>query len=177
MTPILGTGLVLASLLSATMGSVGRFSTLSRIFLVATLIEGDVVLRSGSKRFSGDALRKTCVYSRIDRISERSSIYPRIDVDSRIDVRAIFQQPHRDLDFMSLPPLLRPAKGRFSLTDYEKAFCLDLKAGDIFNMRGLDRQSGAAVVVRPDQFVAGVTPLADHRGLASFFEAFMRPQR
>ena len=48
-----------------------------------------------------------------------------------------------------------PRKGRFGLCDYEKMFCADLKGGnDIFDMRGIDRESGCMVVVRPDQYVA-----------------------
>lgn len=101
------------------------------------------------------------------------------DIDSVIDVRAVFQQSHRDLVFDALPPLLRPRKGRLELIDYEKAFCLDLKNGpDIFDARDIARASGCIVVVRPDQYVANVLPLDAHNDLAAFFGAFMlRPER
>ena len=96
------------------------------------------------------------------------------DIDSVIDVRAVFQQSHRDLAFDALPPLLRPRKGRFKLIDYEKAFCPDLKnRPDIFDARGIDRASGCIVVVRPDQYVANVLPLDAHDDLAAFFDRFM----
>jgi len=99
---------------------------------------------------------------------------PEADIDSVIDVRAVFQQGHRDLAFETLPPLLRPRKGRFKLTDYEKAFCPDLKNGpDIFDARGIDRANGCMVVVRPDQYVANVLPLDAHDDLAAFFGGFM----
>ena len=53
--------------------------------------------------------------------------------DSVIDVRAVFQQGHREVEVDRLPPLLLPRKGRFGLIDYEKAFAPDLQAGaDIF---------------------------------------------
>ena len=42
------------------------------------------------------------------------------DIDSAIDVRAIFQQAHRDLKLDSVPAFLLPKKGRYGLTDYEK---------------------------------------------------------
>jgi len=42
-----------------------------------------------------------------------------------IDVRAVFQQRHRDLNLESMPQFLLPAKGRYGLRDYEKMFCLD----------------------------------------------------
>ena len=96
------------------------------------------------------------------------------NVDSVIDVRAVFQQGHRDLRVEDLPPLLLPRKGRFGLIDYEKVYTPDLKNGpDIFVLRGIDRANGALVVVRPDQYVANVLPLDGHEALASYFAAFM----
>jgi len=93
------------------------------------------------------------------------------DIDSVIDVRAIFQQGHRELAIERLPAFLLPRKGRYGLRDYEKMFCADLKAHqDIFDMRGIDRQSGCMVVVRPDQYVAHVLPLDAFDALAGFFE-------
>ena len=81
------------------------------------------------------------------------------DIDSVIDVRAVFQQGHRELDLEAMPQLLLPAKGRYGLRDYEKMFCPDLKGGnDIFDMRGIDRDPGCVVVVRPDQYVAACAP-------------------
>ena len=92
------------------------------------------------------------------------------------DLRAIFQQGHRELDIQSMPALLLPRKGRHGLRDYEKIFAPDLKSGpDIFDLRGIDRASGALVVVRPDQYVAHVLPLDAHEALAAFFGGFMSP--
>jgi phenol 2-monooxygenase len=96
------------------------------------------------------------------------------DIDSVIDVRAVFQQGHRALAVDAMPALLLPRKGRYGLIDYEKVFCPDLKAGqDIFDLRGIDRDSGCIVVVRPDQYVAHVLPLDAHDELAAFFGGFM----
>jgi len=96
------------------------------------------------------------------------------DIDSVIDVRAIFQQGHRDLAVNAMPPVLLPKKGRFGLIDYEKMFCPDLKAGtDIFEMRGVNREQGCMVVVRPDQYIAHVLPLHGFDALAEFFAGFM----
>ena len=75
-----------------------------------------------------------------------------------------------------MPELLRPGKGRHGLRDYEKVFCPDFKRGpDIFDLRGISRELGALVVVRPDQYIAHVLPLDAHRDLATFFDGFMRP--
>jgi len=96
------------------------------------------------------------------------------DIDSVIDVRAIFQQSHRALAIDDMPTVLLPRKGRFGLIDYEKMFCPDFKAGtDIFEMRGVDREQGCMVVVRPDQYVAHVLPLHAFHALAEFFTGFM----
>ncbi len=97
-----------------------------------------------------------------------------IDLDSVIDVRAVFQQAHRQLKVAELPSILLPRKGCFGLIDYEKAYCPDLERGpDIFDLRGIDRQQGAIVVVRPDQYVSTVLPLDGHGELAAFFSQFL----
>ena len=96
------------------------------------------------------------------------------DIDSVIDVRAIFQQGHRELKVQELPVLLLPRKGGFGLIDYEKAYSSDLNKGpDIFDLRGIDRSNGAMVLVRPDQYVANVLPLDAHDELAAFFACFL----
>ncbi|MDZ4368885.1 MAG: 3-hydroxybenzoate 4-monooxygenase, partial [Afipia sp.] len=99
------------------------------------------------------------------------------DIDAVIDLRAILQQTHRDVTLETLPSLLLPRKGRLGLIDYEKVFCPDLRSGqDIFAARGIDRERGCLVIVRPDQYVANVLPLDDHVALAGFFAAFMTEQ-
>jgi 2-polyprenyl-6-methoxyphenol hydroxylase-like FAD-dependent oxidoreductase len=94
------------------------------------------------------------------------------DIDAVIDVRATFQQGHRELSIETMPAFLLPGKGRYGLRDYEKVFCPDPKS-DIFEMRGIDRQNGCIVVVRPDQYIAHVLPLDAHEALAAFFDGFM----
>jgi phenol 2-monooxygenase (NADPH) len=104
---------------------------------------------------------------------------PGEDVDAVIDVRATFQQPHRELAIESMPSLLLPQKGRYGLRDYEKVYSADPKSGqDIFTMRGIDREQGCLVIVRPDQFVAHVLPLDAYAELAAYFDGFMTaPER
>ncbi len=92
---------------------------------------------------------------------------PEADPDSVIDVRAVLQQGHRDVTVEDVPPVLLPRKGPFGLVDYEKVFCPD-PATDVFDLRGLDRERGALVVVRPDQHVANVLPLDAHHELVDF---------
>ena len=127
---------------------------------------------------SGDRLRAL-----MDHLahSERSPIKrftpPGAEIDSVIDVRGIFQQGHRDLRVEDLPAMLLPHKGRFGLIDYEKAFTPDLKHGpNIFDLRGINRATGAMVVVRPDQHVANVLPLDAYDALGDYFGQFMLDQ-
>lgn len=97
-----------------------------------------------------------------------------LDPDSVIDVRAIYQQNHRDIEVDKLPAVLLPRKGKFGLIDYEKVFSPDLAAGaDIFDLRGINRSQGAVVVVRPDQYVAHVLPLDDYQTLTEFFARYL----
>ena len=99
------------------------------------------------------------------------------DIDDVIDVRGILQSDFRALNLGDLPPLLRPGKGRFGLIDSEKAFCADLKNNvDIFDMRGIDRRNGCAVIVRPDQYVAHVLPLDGFAALSTFFYGILLRQ-
>jgi phenol 2-monooxygenase len=89
--------------------------------------------------------------------------------DSVIDVRAIFQHGRRDLSVDEMPSVLMPRKGKFGLIDYEKVFGPDPAAGDIFELRGVNRETGCMVVVRPDQYVSHVLPLREHDALVDFF--------
>ena len=99
------------------------------------------------------------------------------DIDAVIDVRAVFQQAHRELAVETMPALLLPPKGHYGLHDYEKIFCADPRSGhDIFAMRGIDRAVGCMIVVRPDQYVAQVLPIDGYGQLASYFDRFMLPQ-
>jgi phenol 2-monooxygenase len=99
------------------------------------------------------------------------------DPDSVLDVRAVFQQGHRDLAVEELPPVLLPRKGRFGLIDHEKAFSPDPAAGDIFGLRGIDRDQGCMVLVRPDQYVAHVLPLDGHQELADLLSGVLLDAR
>ncbi|MGY1712270.1 FAD-binding monooxygenase [Geodermatophilus sp. SYSU D00758] len=98
------------------------------------------------------------------------------DPDAVVDVRAVFQQGHRDLAVEALPPVLLPRKGRFGLVDHEKAFCAD-PGQDVFDLRGIDREQGCTVLVRPDQHVAAVLPLDAHRELADFLSGVLLDAR
>ncbi|MEP3279018.1 MAG: FAD-dependent monooxygenase [Stappiaceae bacterium] len=95
------------------------------------------------------------------------------DVEAFLDVRAVFQQHHRTLSLTYMPELLLPETGRYGLIDYEKIFCPVVKNDhDIFDLRSINRRSGALVIVRPDQYVAHVLPLDATHELSEFFLGF-----
>ncbi|NWK97504.1 3-hydroxybenzoate 4-monooxygenase [Sphingobium lactosutens] len=124
---------------------------------------------------AGSPLLDLCHFLREDPRSPLNKFTPRAEeVDSVFDVRAIFQQRHDEISVENLPALLLPRKGRHGLIDYEKAFCSDNHASrDIFAARGISRELGCAVIVRPDQYVAGVLSLAEADELVRFFDRFM----
>ncbi|TPE53355.1 3-hydroxybenzoate 4-monooxygenase [Maribrevibacterium harenarium] len=96
------------------------------------------------------------------------------DIDSVIDFRGVFQQTFDELEYDKMPSLLRPTKGKLGLQDHEKVFCVDHKGlGDIFTMRGINREQGCMIVVRPDQYIAQVLPLKATDELAAFFDGIL----
>jgi len=92
------------------------------------------------------------------------------DVDSVIDTYAVFQQ--QDLEMHELPKFLWPAKGKYGLNDYEKVF-QSIESNDLFDLRGINRDQGCMVIVRPDQHIANILPLGAHEELSQFFAEFM----
>lgn len=97
------------------------------------------------------------------------------DIDAVIDFRAVFQQTFDQLDYEKMPSLLKPKTGKLGLQDYEKVFCADHKgSGDIYDMRGINRDVGCMIVVRPDQYIAHVLPLDGFEALTSFFAGVLK---
>jgi len=123
----------------------------------------------------GSGIRRLCKFLSEDAASPVRRYTPDgADIDSVIDLRAVFQQDHRALALEKMPAPLLPRKGRYGLIDYEKMFCPDPNS-DIFAMRGIDRAAGCLVIVRPDQYVADIMPLDDIGRLAAYFDGFMLP--
>ena len=92
------------------------------------------------------------------------------DIDSVIDTYTVCQQ--QGLSMPDLHDYLWPAKGKYGLRDYEKVYHAD-PHNDIYELRGIDRTKGCAVIVRPDQHVATILPLTAQEKTTEFFEAFM----
>lgn len=95
------------------------------------------------------------------------------DIDSIIDLRAVFQQSHRQIKAEDIHPLLTPAKGRYGLLDHEKMFCVD-PAFDIYERRQISREEGCLVLIRPDQYIAEIFPLTATTEVGDFLNKVLR---
>ena len=127
------------------------------------------------------AMRKTCEFL-YDVLLPRHTPQGQ-DIDSVIDVRAVLPQLRKDLPAISsLPQILLPYKGKFGIQDYEKVFTDEpsygFGHGEIYQKRGVSKERGCVVVVRPDQYIAAVLPLTeDGCGLLeTFFGGVLRVQ-
>jgi phenol 2-monooxygenase len=94
--------------------------------------------------------------------------------DSVFDVKVVYQQQYTEVDLAAVPEFFFPRVGPWQLRDYEKVYATN-RDTDVFATRGIDRD-GAVVVVRPDQYVAHVLPLAATGELAGFFAQHMLRQ-
>lgn len=97
------------------------------------------------------------------------------DADAWFDLKVIYQQSWDAIDLACVPSVFLPRTGPLQLIDYEKVYASDPDQ-DIFDLRYIDR-AGVLVVVRPDQYVAGVLPIAATDELAAFFDPILVRQR
>ncbi|CZT20422.1 related to phenol hydroxylase [Ramularia collo-cygni] len=137
-----------------------------------------VLFGDGSEPTSPDSrLARTCEFLGRKLIPKYTPL--EADVDSIFDVRAVFQQSRKTFDVTDLPSLLLPHKGKFGLQDYEKAFTDEESYGygfgEIYKTRGISKTEGCIIVVRPDQYISAVLPLAEdaYGRLEDFFGGFM----
>ena len=87
------------------------------------------------------------------------------DPDSVIDVRAVFQQGHRDLDVDAMPPVLLPQEGRLRPRRLREGVLPRPAGRGHLRPARCQPRDGCIVVVRPDQYVAHVLPLHGHEAL------------
>ncbi|MBN9734200.1 MULTISPECIES: FAD-dependent monooxygenase [unclassified Pseudonocardia] len=146
------------------LGHVARADGAWRLYLFADRADPTV---------AGSTFRDLCEVLGSDRSALTRFTPPGAAPDTVIDVRAILQQGHRELALDRMPEVLLPRKGGFGLIDYEKIFCPDPAAGDIFDMRAVDRDEGCMVLVRPDHYVAHVLPLHGHEELTDFLSGVL----
>jgi len=94
-----------------------------------------------------------------------------VDEDAVFDLKAIYQQDYTDVELHDVPKTFQPVKVPFGLHDINQVFAAG-HGRDIFRDREISKE-GAIVVVRPDQYVAGIFPLSAHQEVADFFAGNM----
>jgi phenol 2-monooxygenase len=97
------------------------------------------------------------------------------DTDAIFDTKVIYQQDYTEVEPCHVPDAFKPVKTPFGLIDVNQIFASG-HGRDIFRDRDIDR-GGAIVVVRPDQYVAGVFPLQARDELKTFFAQHMLPAK
>lgn len=94
--------------------------------------------------------------------------------NSVFDIKVIYQQrDHHSYEILDAPALFRPLCGSLKVPNWENVYGALSAERDIFDARGISRE-GAVVVVRPDQYVAAVLPLAGAEGAQLVDDYFSR---
>ena len=93
------------------------------------------------------------------------------DDDAVFDTKVIYQQEYTEFDPIEVPHAFQPIKVPYGLRDTNQIFASG-HGRDIFQERDVSR-AGAIVLVRPDQYVAGVLPLTAREELTEFFARHM----
>ena len=134
---------------------------------------------AGQQDTMGDQCRinALCDFLQNDTTSPIARVTPKeADMDAIINVQAVFQAKHRDMNVDSVHPLLQPAKGPYGLKDYEKVYSAVCEGKSFYDQRGIDKANGCIILVRPDQYVADILPLDDYKGIKDFFEKVLTTQ-
>ena len=95
------------------------------------------------------------------------------DTDATFDTKVIYQQDYTEVEPGEVPTAFKPTKTPYGLVDVNQIFASG-HGRDIFRDREIDR-GGALVVVRPDQYVAGVFPIGAREELKAFFAQHLLP--
>jgi len=95
------------------------------------------------------------------------------DEDAVFDTKVIYQQDYTRVEPGDVPAAFQPVKVPYGIVDINEIFAAG-HGRDIFRDREISRD-GAIVIVRPDQYVAGVVPLTAREELSDFFDGNMLP--
>lgn len=121
---------------------------------------------------SGSAVADFSQWWTSDATSPRERFTPGTqDRDAVFDTKVIYQQDYTQVEPGDVPDAFKPVKGPYELIDLNQIFAAG-HGRDIFRDRDISRE-GAVVVVRPDQYVAGVFPVDAHDEIAAFFAGHM----
>ncbi|MEN9751687.1 MAG: hypothetical protein RLZZ600_734 [Actinomycetota bacterium] len=95
------------------------------------------------------------------------------DTDATFDTKVIYQQDYTEVEPGDVPDAFKPVKQPLGIIDVNQIFSAG-HGRDIHREREISR-NGAIVVVRPDQYVAGIFPLDARAEIQEFFAAHMLP--
>lgn len=95
------------------------------------------------------------------------------DDDATFDTKVIYQQDYTVVEPGDVPVAFKPVLVPLEIEDINNIFSAG-HGRDIFRDREISK-AGAIVVVRPDQYVAGVFPLSAREELSNFFAQHMLP--
>jgi phenol 2-monooxygenase (NADPH) len=102
------------------------------------------------------------------------------DIDSLIEPILVLAVDRLKTQQEQIPEYFWPVTGPHRIRDLHKAYVDDESYhsghGRVYDSFGIEPETGALVVVRPDQHVAMICALDDSKKLMSFFQAFMIPR-
>jgi phenol 2-monooxygenase len=133
-----------------------------------------IILFAGNIKEAG---QKERIETFCDNLEKEGSFLKRVTpptarIDSVIEILTLHSSPRAQTDIFDFPSLLRPFDAEKGW-DYDKIFVDDetyhYGHGQAYKNYGIDRCSGAAVVVRPDQHVAHVGDIDDIATLERYF--------
>lgn len=100
-------------------------------------------------------------------------------IDSVIEVLTVHSGPRTAIGLLDLPDIFHPFHGKMGW-DYWKIYSDEQSYheghGQAYENYGIDPRRGAAIIVRPDQYVSWVGEADDYERMSHFFAGFMRQQ-
>ena len=109
----------------------------------------------------------------------RAHTAPSEDDTALFDVKVVYDDDYAGIDLNDVPVAFRPSVGPFGLRNLNNVFAKGTSwrhETDFYAERGI-ADTGAVIVVRPDQYVACLLPLSARAELAEFFRGFLLDRR
>lgn len=101
------------------------------------------------------------------------------DVDSLIELILVAHGDRHAVEFHQIPQCFYPVTGKHEVRDIHKIYFDDASYnkghGHAYDFLGVDPNTGAIIIVRPDQYVAGILGLDQYKEIGAFFEGFLIP--
>ncbi|KAI0860999.1 FAD binding domain-containing protein [Xylaria cubensis] len=103
---------------------------------------------------------------------------PESDPDSIFNIILVVSSKRASVELDTVPEAFTPTTGKWKLKDILKVFVDDEgynnSHGHAYEAYGIEPSQGALVVIRPDQYIAQISPLNGVQGIRSFFSSFLK---